>query len=120
MAERRRLIVSALGDSALVRFVDKKIVDSANIEEMGDEMFTLIEKDNFKNVVLNFEGVDFLSSAALNKIIMMDKKVKKVSGKFSLCCLKKEIMEVFTLTRLNKIVDIRKTEPEALKAIGLG
>ncbi len=67
MADRRRITVSAVGDLAMVRFLDRKIVDPSNIEEVGDEMFQLLEKDKFKNVILNFDGVEFLGSAALNK-----------------------------------------------------
>ena len=35
MTERRRITVVNIGDLATVRFNDKKIVDSANIEEMA-------------------------------------------------------------------------------------
>jgi anti-sigma B factor antagonist len=119
MADRRRITVSAVGDLALVRFLDRKIVDPANIEEVGDEMFQLLEKDKFKNIILNFEGVEFLGSAALNKLLMMDKKVKAAGGKLRLCALRGEIMEVFTITKLTKVFDIKKTEADALKAFGV-
>lgn len=119
MADRRRITVSPVGDLALVRFQDRKIVDPSNIEEVGDEMFTLLEKENFKNVILNFDGVEFLGSAALNKLIMMDKKVKAAGGKLRLCALRAEIMEVFTITKLNRVFDIKKTEADALKAFGV-
>ncbi len=118
MSEKRRLVVAKVGELASVRFSDKKIVDSGNIEEMGDELFSLVEKDHIKHVLLNFEGVEFLSSAALNKLILMDKKIKQVGGVLRLCNLRAEIMEVFTITRLNRVFDIRKTEREALKAFG--
>ena len=119
MTDRRRLSVTKDGELATVRFSDKKIVDSGNIEEMGAEMISLVDVDHMKHVLLNFEGVDFLSSAALNKLILMDKKVKQVGGVLRLCNLKAEIMEVFTITRLNRVFDIRKNEAEALKAFGV-
>lgn len=119
MADRRRITVSAIGDLALVRFLDRKIVDPANIEEVGDELFTLVEKEKFKNVILNFDGVEFLGSAALNKLIMMEKKVKAAGGKLRLCSLRAEIMEVFTITKLNRLFDIKKTEADAFKAFGV-
>ncbi|MEZ6135691.1 MAG: STAS domain-containing protein [Pirellulaceae bacterium] len=119
MTDRRRMVVTVAGDVAKVRFTDKKIVDSANIEEMGEEMFSLVDKEHYKHVLLNFEGVEFLSSAALNKLILMDKKVKQVGGVLRLCNLRAEIMEVFTITRLNRVFDIRKTEAEASKAFGV-
>jgi anti-sigma B factor antagonist len=119
MTERRRMSVATIGELATVRFTDKKIVDSGNIEEMGEEMFSLVEKDHLKHVLLNFDGVEFLSSAALNKLILMDKKVKQVGGVLRLCNLRAEIMEVFTITRLNRVFDIRKSESDALKAFGV-
>lgn len=119
MAERRRITVSAVGELALVRFLDRKIVDPANIEEVGEELFTLVEEDKFKDVILNFDGVEFLGSAALNKLIMMEKKVKAAGGKLCLCALRAEILEVFTITKLNRLFDIKKTEADALKAFGV-
>ncbi len=119
MSDRRRMVVQKIGDLAVVRFSDRKIVDSANIEEMGEEMYSIVDKDHCKDVVLNFEGVEFMSSAALNKLILMDKKVKGAQGKLRLCNLRQEILEVFTITRLNRVFDIRKTEGEALKAFGI-
>ena len=119
MTERRRLVVAKIGELAVVRFTDSRIVDSGNIEEMGDEMFALVEKEHMKHVLLNFEGVDFLSSAALNKLILMDKKIKGVGGVLRLCELKAEIREVFVITRLEKVFDIRKSEADAMKAFGV-
>lgn len=119
MTDRRRTVVAKIGELATVRFSDKKIVDSANIEEMGNEMTALVDKEHMKHILLNFDGVDFLSSAALNKLILLDKKVKQVGGVLRLCNLKAEIMEVFTITRLNRVFDIRKTEGDALKAFGV-
>lgn len=119
MTDRRRTVVAQMGEVATVRFSDKKIVDSANIEEMGAEMMSLVDNEHLKHILLNFDGVEFLSSAALNKLILMDKKVKQVGGVLRLCNLRAEIMEVFTITRLNRVFDIRKTESEALKAFGV-
>ena len=80
MAVHRRIEVTNLtgsaGDVSMVRFLDRKIIDAANIQELGDELFSLVEKESRKNLLLNFASVEFLSSAALNKLIILDKKVK--------------------------------------------
>jgi anti-sigma B factor antagonist len=119
MSDRRRTEVTKHDEVAVVRFTDKKIVDSTNIEEMGTELMAVVDKEHMKHILLNFEGVEFLSSAALNKLILLEKKVKQFGGVLRLCCLKAEIMEVFTITRLNRVFDIRKTESDALKAFGI-
>jgi anti-anti-sigma factor len=114
----RRIEVTTLtgsaGDVSMVRFLDRKIIDAANIQELGDELFSLVEKEGRKNLLLNFTNVEFLSSAALNKLIILDKKVKAHSGKMRLCGLRPEIYDVFAITRLNQLLDIKNTEQEAL------
>jgi len=118
MAVHRRIEVTNFtvdgGEVSMVRFLDRKIIDAANIQELGDELFGLVEKEQRKHLLLNFASVEFLSSAALNKLIILDKKVKSHSGKMRLCNLKPEIYEVFAITRLNQLFDIKNTEQEAL------
>jgi anti-sigma B factor antagonist len=118
MAVNRRIEVTnfsgSAGEVTMVRFLDRKIIDAANIQELGDELFGLVEKEQRKNLLLNFANVEFLSSAALNKLIILDKKVKAHTGKMRLCNLKPEIYEVFAITRLNQLFDIKNTEAEAL------
>jgi len=116
MAVHRRLELSEIGDVTVVRFVDRKILDEANIQELGTELFQLVEQENRKNLLLNFSNVDFLSSAALGKLITLDKKVKNHSGRLKLSNIRPEIYEVFAITRLNKLFDIKEDEADALAA----
>jgi anti-sigma B factor antagonist len=116
MPEHRRLEVSEVSDVTVVRFTDRRILDVTNIEELGGELFGLVEQENRKNLLLNFAGVQFLSSAALNKLIILDRKVKRAGGKLKLSNLRPEIYEVFVITRLHEVFDIRDDEKEALEA----
>ena len=116
MAAHRRLEVSTVGDVNVVRFVDRKILDEGNIQEIGQELFDLVEKDGCKKVLLNFSTVDFLSSAALGKLITLDKKAKTAGAKLKLSNIRPEIYEVFLLTHLYKLFDIKDDEADALAA----
>lgn len=108
------LEISTDGDITVVRFADGKILDASNIEELGAQLFNLVEKENRKKLLLNFQNVEFLSSAALNKLIILDKKTKGASGKLKLCSLRPEILEVFVITRLNQLFEITEDEQAAL------
>lgn len=116
MANHSRLEVAEVGEITIVRFTDRKILDAAAIEELGGELFALVENDNRKNLLLNFTGVEFLSSAALNKLIILDKKIKANGGRLKMCHLRPEIAEIFAITRLDKLFDIRDNEQTALEA----
>lgn len=116
MAEYRRLHVNEVGDVTVVRFRDNKIIEDINIQELGQELFHLIEAQNRKKLLLNFASVDFLSSAALGKLITLDKKVKATGGQLKLSNIRPEIYEVFAITKLNRLFDIKDDEVDALAA----
>jgi anti-sigma B factor antagonist len=114
MADYRRVRISEVGGVTVVRFVDRKILDVSNIQELGDELAALVEQDDRKRLLLNFSDVEFLSSAALNKLIVVERKVKAHAGALKLCNLRPEIYEVFVITRLNQLFDIKDNEADAL------
>lgn len=116
MAEHRRVEVSEVGDVTVVRFVDRKILDEANIQELGRELFQLVEEEHRERLLLNFSSVEFLSSAALGKLITLDKRVKAHGGALKLSNIRPEIYEVFAITRLDKLFDIKEDEADALAA----
>jgi anti-sigma B factor antagonist len=116
MAQYRRLTMSDVGEVTVVRFVDRKILDELNIQELGQELFQLVEEDNKTRLLLNFQQVEFLSSAALGKLITLDKKVKAHGGKMKFSNIRPEIYEVFAITKLNKLFDIKDDEADALAA----
>jgi anti-sigma B factor antagonist len=112
----QRIDVTKSGDVSVVKFRDRKILDEAAIQELGSELFALVEVDNRKTILLDFEGVEFLSSAALGKLITFDRKVKTSKGRLKMCGIAPGILEVFQVTKLNKVFDIRPTAVEALAA----
>jgi len=116
MSGYRRLEINEVGDVTVVHFRDQKIIEDLRIQELGAELFQLVEVEKRKKLVLSFTSVDFLSSAALGKLITLDRKVKANSGAMKLCNIRPEIYEVFAITKLNRLFDIRRDESDALAA----
>jgi anti-sigma B factor antagonist len=116
MSANRRLETSEKNGVTVVRFVDRKILDESNIQQLGNELFRLVEEEKKTKIILNFTNVEFLSSGALGKLITLDKKVKANSGVLKLSNIRPEIYEVFAITKLNKLFDIKDDESTALAA----
>ena len=106
-AGQRRLDIEEVGDVTVARFVDKKILDENNIQMIGTQLFGLVDQDKRKKIVLDFTNVEYLSSAALGKLI----------GKLRLCSIRPDIYEVFAITKLNKLFDIKDDQAAALAGI---
>ena len=115
MSSNRRLDIDEANDVTVARFTDKKILDESNIQIIGNQLFSLVDEDHRQKIVLDFTNVEYLSSAALGKLITMDKKVKASGGKLRLCSIRSDILEVFKITRLDKLFTIRENREKALE-----
>ena len=109
-----RLNVTDHKDVKVVSFVENKILDEANIADIGQALTTLIEAKHNPKLLLDFQNVDHLSSAALGMLINVNQKIKAQSGELRLANIKAQIYEVFVITKLNKLFRILPNREEAL------
>jgi anti-sigma B factor antagonist len=113
-ATRRHLSTETIDGVTVVSFVDTKIVTEENIQEVGDQLYQLVDVEGKQQLLLNFGNVQYLSSAALGKLINLKKKVGAVKGKLKLCCIHPDLLEVFRITRLDQVFEIYPDEQGAL------
>src|SRR5574340_896944 len=111
----RRLDIDEVGDVTIAKFIDRKILDENNIQIIGNQLFDLVDEEGRTKIILDFSNVEYLSSAALGKLITMEKKVKASKGKLRLCCIRPEIYEVFAITKLNRLFKIYEDRERALE-----
>ena len=117
MSNLHRIEISESASVSVIRFKDQKIIDPQAIQELGQELFDLIERDERKKLVLNFSNVEFLSSAALGKLITFEKKSKKQGAELILTNISPEIFQVFAITNLDKLFQIKDSEADALAVL---
>ncbi len=101
-------------DINVVQFTNNRILDEANIAEIGQALTALAEAKDRPKILLDFAKVDHLSSAALGMLINVNNRVKQQSGQLRLSNIRPQIMEVFEITKLNKLFKILPTRAEAL------
>jgi len=97
-----------------VEFIDRNILDEANIQAIGDEIAGIIDSADSPRLLISFSNVDHLSSAALGTLITINNRVREKSGQLRLANIDAQIYEVFVITRLNKLYEIHETTGEAL------
>jgi anti-sigma B factor antagonist len=114
MSTPKRIKISESSGVSIVTFADSKIINEEEIQELGQELYALVERDGHKKIILNFAAVEFLSSAALGKLIGFEKRAKQNSAELILTNIRPEIYEVFAITKLTKLFDIKDDEADAL------
>lgn len=114
-AESRLRIITDTGVTR-VEFIDRNILDEANIQAIGDEITGLIEVETEPKLLISFRNVDHLSSAALGTLITINNRVRDKGGQLRLADIDAQIYEVFVITRLNKLFEIHETTEKAAQS----
>lgn len=79
-------------------------LDTVSSPQLGEE----IEKiDNAKSIILDFEKVEYIASSGLRQVVSCHKKAKEMNAKFCVINVCEEAMNIFTLTGLDKKIEIK-------------
>ena len=109
-----RIRVIEQDDVLRIEFVDRNILDEANIQQIGEEISQLVETKLQPKVLISFDNVDHLSSAALGTLITINNKIRGKDGQLRLANIDPQIYEVFVITKLNKLFQIHDSAEQAL------
>lgn len=115
MPTESRIRVKRVNDVIQVEFVDRNILDEANIQAIGDEITQLIDGQPSPKLLISFSNVEHLSSAALGTLITINNRMRN-KGQLRLCNIDPQIYEVFVITRLNKLFQIHESIDDAMKS----
>jgi anti-sigma B factor antagonist len=69
-------------------------------------------------IVLNFDGVPFIDSAGLGRIVRLLNRARAARGDLKLCGVSPNIREVLRVTKLGTILAAYETEADAVAAFG--
>lgn len=108
-----RLQISSNKNIQIVEFTENRILDEMNINEIGQTLEELLKSHERPKLMLDFANVDHLSSAALAMFITVNNLVKQLNGQLRMCNIRPQILEVFVITRLNRLFKILGTRDEA-------
>jgi anti-sigma B factor antagonist len=108
------LVVTEIKGVTVVSFQTGSIMDQPTIEAIGAELYALVDQQARKKIVLDFASVKFLSSQMLGVLIHLQKKARQIGGRLVLCAMRPELMKVFQITKLDKILEFAPDERAAL------
>ena len=108
MAAYQRLEISEGGDVTAVRFRDRRIDTILAIEQVGEELYRLVEEGRHNRLVLDFSNVDYLSSALIGKLLSLNVKVEARDGNVKLCGIRPEVSDLFHACKLDRVFPISK------------
>ncbi len=111
-------MIQKLLDVTIVEFQSPRLVDANSLDKIAEQLYELVDKKDRKKLVLDFGKVRFMSSSALGMLLNLNTKSAAIKGTLVLCGLRKDLMKVFEITKLTKILRFCADEKEALAVFG--
>ena len=95
-------------------------IDHTTSEEFSTALDPLLETcaQGHPPVLLDFAGVDYISSAGLRVLMMASRRAKAQQGAFAIAALQPLVQEVFAISRFNLIVPCYASVDSACKVLG--
>jgi anti-anti-sigma factor len=107
------LALEADGERAVVRILETHFDEAA-----AERVLSLIRKVNQPVLVLDFGGVTFLGSMEMAMLVRLNNGLATKGRRLEVVNLRPHIYEIFTVTGLNEVLDLRQQETAAPSVSG--
>ncbi len=91
-------------------------VDGSNSQEFQQALEGFID-ENDRAVVLQLNGLSYISSSGLRVMLMVARMLQKRDTKFALCELTDSIREVFEISGFDRIIPVHESRSAAVAAV---
>ena len=88
-----------------------------NTSSSAQEFLNSAIDEGAAKIVVNFERVDFVSSAGLRVLLATAKRLGSSGGTLRVCGLNETVSEVFEISGFSTILSVFPTESEALSGL---
>lgn len=89
-------------------------LDAISSPTVECKIFDYINTGQHK-LLLDFSGIDYLSSAGMRMLLSVTKKLKTLSGKLVLFAVTPNVMDILKMSGFDHILEIAPTEEDGLR-----
>jgi anti-sigma B factor antagonist len=91
----------------IVSFRDRLLFDDRTVREVSEQLGAAMPNDGRPiKLILDFSGVDLISSSLLGKLILLQRRVDGTGGRLRLCELSPTVQSVFRTSNLDRLFGI--------------
>lgn len=113
------LLVEDYAGVTVVKFTDPSILDRALIDEIARQLYLLTDQEQRQKLILDFSRVQSLSSQTLGVLLTLNSKAKAIGGSLVLCSIRKELMKLFQITKLEGMFQFYPDDAAALASFNV-
>jgi len=118
MTRNTNLMIQKLRDVTVVTLQEPRLLESRELEALGEDLYRLVDEMDRKKLIVDCTKVQFLASAAISVFLGLQKKSTAIKGTLIICGLRKDLMQIFEITKLTKLFKFAPDEKAALQLLG--
>jgi anti-anti-sigma factor len=112
------LTIQPIEKFTVVEFRTPSLMDPVILERISGVVYNLVDVEDKRAIILDFEQVQYLSSQALGIVMGLRQKLEKLPhGCLVLCGVGPKLLELLKITRLDKVLKIKPSQKEAVKVV---
>lgn len=106
MSEESSVSFEQAGSVTILRVTHANAMEATNVARFGEDALEYVRTNPGCRLLLDFESVEYLSSAALSEILVLHRKCREKAGDLRLCGMNNDVLKVFKITQLDRIVEV--------------
>ena len=111
-----KLTVRTVAEARVIEVAHTDLTDAAFINRIGDGIYSLVKDLDRPKVVIDFQKVERLSSAALGMLVALKKVLDRQNGQLRVANVCESVFDVFTITKLDRVLKTCKSTEEAVES----
>ena len=111
----KQLLNNTIKNGILVVYLEGRL-DVSVANEVEEGLSELIDSGDHRKVVLNMDGIDYMSSSGFRACISTLRKLNAKEGALKMCNIKPAVKRIFDVIELTSLFDIYTSEDEAISS----
>ena len=111
-----RFKLHSVGDISVIEITVRALDATSRVDELGKELFELVDRRGHKKIIVDLSNVQFLASAAMGVMVTLRHKIEYHKGRLAICGLPGQLHQVFKFAKLDTVFTFYDTRDEALAA----
>jgi anti-sigma B factor antagonist len=108
--------IQQYGETTVVEFLAPSLMDPVELEQIASRLYQLVDEQDKRQIILDFEKVEYMASQAIGILLAMQKKLSAMKkSTLILCGVGARLMELLRITRLDRVLTLKPTQREAIK-----
>ena len=109
------MLNNTIKNGILVVYLEGRL-DASVANEVEEGLSELIDSGDHRKVVLNMDGIDYMSSSGFRACISTLRKLNAKEGSLKMCNIKPAVKRIFDVIELTSLFDIYSSEEEAVNS----